>query len=106
MMMIRARRRLAARSRARRLEDQHRERAAAAERQRRSRHRRKMMALNYEEVVLWLPPEIKAAWEARERASDPQAVLAVEHYKQDLADLLVEWSRRWIDARHVRDAAR
>lgn len=95
--MIRARRRLATRSRAQCPDQQDRERVAAAERQRRSRHRHKMLALGFEEVTLWLPPEVKLAWAKRERSSDPNTPLAFEHYATDLSDVLAEWAvRQWL----------
>jgi hypothetical protein len=85
----------------------HTRRQSAAEAKRRTRlaanarharKRRKLRALGLERVELWLPPEVKAAWTARERISDANAPLPHESYLDDLVEVLIEWSARWLRA--------
>ena len=69
--------------------------ADAAKRQRDRTLRKKMLALGYTEETIFVSPETKAAWVDREKISDPNARLAVEHYTTDLGDILTEWGEDW-----------
>jgi hypothetical protein len=74
-------------------------RAGAARRKQKSRRRKKLLALGYECIEeLWLPPEIKAAWMAREQISSAGAPPATEHFESDIIDILIKWSDRWLRA--------
>ena len=81
-------------------------RADAAKRQRDRTLRKKMLALGYTEETIFVSPETRSAWEDRERVSDPNARLAVEHYAADLSDILAEWAEDWFrkkKSHHERD---
>jgi hypothetical protein len=73
-------------------------RARAAANSRRARLRRKLVAAGYDLVELPLPPEVKRAWIARERSTNPNAPLPLESFPSDLVDILVEWAGRWLRA--------
>jgi hypothetical protein len=69
-------------------------------RQRRCRRRRRLLAVGFEPVELWLPKEVKAAWAARERIDNAEALLPLKNYPGDLVDVLVEWAQRLLAASH------